>query len=156
MSCDFQFVFTDVLNKYIFVTEDYGETVTAHKVGFIPSEVMFHPINAEVLLIHDTDDSERKLWISEDFGSTWRIIGMAVKSFFTSEFTSPPTLYIETQKRKDTESSSVLSSQELFREGTTPVKVIESTLEFEVKDEFLFAVKKSTVSNLQIRILSRV
>ena len=32
------------------------------------------------------------------------------------------------------------------RKGTVINKVIESTVEFEVKDEFLFAVKKSVVS----------
>ncbi len=63
MTCNFQFVFTDVLSNHIFVTKDYGETVVSHQVGFVPSEVMFHPIDAEVLLIHDTDDSERKVSI---------------------------------------------------------------------------------------------
>lgn len=61
MCFNFQFVFTDVLNEYIFVTKDYGETVVPHKVGFSPSEVMFHPIDAEVLLVHDTKDTERKV-----------------------------------------------------------------------------------------------
>lgn len=54
-----------------------------------------------------------QLWISEDFGENWKIIEQFVKSFFASEITTPPTLYIE--RGKDTESSSVLASQHLFR-----------------------------------------
>lgn len=136
-----RFVFTDVLSNYIFVSKDRGQTIVPHQVFFTPSEVMFHPTDAEVLLIHDTEDPERKLWISEDFGENWKVIEQFVKSFFASEITSPPTLYIE--RGKDTESSSVLASQELFRAGTTISSIIDSTLEFEVKDEFLFAVKRT-------------
>lgn len=61
-----RFVFTDVLSNYIFVSKDRGQTIVPHQVFFTPSEVMFHPTDAEVLLIHDTEDPERKLWISED------------------------------------------------------------------------------------------
>lgn len=57
----FQFVFTDVLSKYIFVSRDRGETIVPHELSFTPSEVMFHPTDDEVLLIHDTKDPERKV-----------------------------------------------------------------------------------------------
>lgn len=57
----FQFVFTDVLSNHIFVSKDRGQTIVPHRVSFTPSEVMFHPTEAEVLLIHDTEDPERKV-----------------------------------------------------------------------------------------------
>ena len=50
-----------------------------------------------------------QLWVTEDFGKAWRSIGYYVKSFFISEFTSPPTLYIE---RRKTDVSAVLSTQD--------------------------------------------
>ncbi|XP_042228900.1 sortilin-related receptor-like isoform X2 [Homarus americanus] len=135
-----RFVFIDVINKYIFVTQDYGKTVSNVKVPFTPSEVTHHPFNAEVLLIYDMEDPERKLWISENFGESWRIIGMFVKSYYWSETTFPPTLYVE--REEPSGSASVVSSTELFRDGTRPTTVITGVEDFEVKDEFLFAVKK--------------
>ena len=54
-------MFTDILNQYIFVTKDNGTTIVPYKVNFVPSEVIFHPLDANVLLIYDTEDSERKV-----------------------------------------------------------------------------------------------
>ncbi|XP_037803738.1 sortilin-related receptor-like isoform X3 [Penaeus monodon] len=134
------FVFTDVINKIIYATRDYCQNVTSHEVMFTPSEVSHHPLNAEVLLVYDIEDEERRLWISEDFGGEWRVIERYVKTYYWSEMTSPPTLYIV--REEPTGGATVLSSQMLFREGLTPNTVISGVEDFEVKDEFLFAIKR--------------
>ncbi|ROT66468.1 hypothetical protein C7M84_015499 [Penaeus vannamei] len=134
------FVFTDIINKIIYVTRDYCQNVTAHGVSFTPSEVSHHPVDAEVLLVYDIEDEERRLWISEDFGEGWRVIERYVKTYYWSEMTSPPTLYIV--REEPTGGATVLSSQMLFREGLTPNTVISGVEDFEVKDEFLFAIKR--------------
>lgn len=54
-------MFTDVLSNCIFVSKDYAETITPYKVSFTPSEVMFHPTIPDVLLIHDTEDPQRRV-----------------------------------------------------------------------------------------------
>ncbi|XP_045625309.2 sortilin-related receptor isoform X2 [Procambarus clarkii] len=135
-----RFVFTDVINKYMYLTHNNGINVTSRKVKFTPSDVTHHPVDADVLLVYDTKDGERKLWISEDFGENWRIIERFVKSYFWSEATSPPTLYVE--REEPSGSASVVSSQYLFSESSVPITVITDVEDFEAKDEFLFAVKK--------------
>ncbi|CAL4091361.1 unnamed protein product, partial [Meganyctiphanes norvegica] len=134
------FVFTDVVQKYIHITVDYGKTITATNVPFIPSEISHHPINPSVLLAYDSKDEERKLWISEDFGEAWRVVEMYVKSYYWFEATSPPTLYIERQD--STGKAAVLSSQTLFSVTSETKTVITGVDDFEVKDDFLFAIKE--------------
>ncbi|XP_071524036.1 sortilin-related receptor-like isoform X2 [Panulirus ornatus] len=140
-----RFVFTDVINKYIHVTQNYGKNVISRKVIFTPSEVTHHPINAEVLLVYDREDTEHKLWISEDFGEEWRVIGMYVKSYYWLEISSPPTLYVE--REEPSGSAAVVASQDLFSEDSMPTPVITGVEDFEVKGEFLFAVKKVHVGS---------
>ena len=55
-----------------------------------------------------------QLWISEDFGKNWRMIGMLVKSYYWSEMTSPPTLYVEREEPSGL--TSVVASLDLFRQ----------------------------------------
>lgn len=135
-----RFVFTDVVNKYIYTTLDNGMNVTLHKLVFSPSELVHHPIDPDVLVVYDTEDKERKLWVSEDFGETWRMIGIYVKSYYWSEVTNPPTLYVERQEPSDV--AAVTASQDLFRDQSSIKTVITDVEDFEVKDEFLFAIKK--------------
>ncbi|XP_042893587.1 sortilin-related receptor-like isoform X2 [Penaeus japonicus] len=143
------FVFTDVINKRVYVTRDYCQNVISHKVIFTPSEISHHPVNAEVLLAYDIEDEERKLWISEDFGVAWRVVERYVKTYYWSEMTSPPTLYVV--RKEPSGGATVLSSQMLFREGYTPNTVISRVEDFEVKDEFLFAIKKVHLLGAQTR-----
>ncbi|XP_068235637.1 sortilin-related receptor-like [Palaemon carinicauda] len=135
-----RFVFTDVINKYIHTTLDNGKTVISNKVVFTPSELVHHPIDPDVLLVYDTEDKDLKLWASEDFGETWRMIGINVKSYYWSEVTNPPTLYVERRERADV--AAVQASQNLFRDKSSVRTVITDVEDFEVKDDFLFAIKK--------------
>ncbi|KAK7076324.1 Sortilin-related receptor [Halocaridina rubra] len=135
-----RFVFTDVINKYMHMTADSGKTIRTSKVVFTPSEVSHHPLNPDVMLVYDTEDDERKIWVTEDFGQNWRMIGLFVKSYYWSEITEPPTLYIE--REEPSGSASVVASQELFRDGSVIKTIITDVEDFEVKEEFLFAIKK--------------
>ena len=68
-----------------------------------------------IIQIFHTDISNIfQLWISEDFGETWRMIGLFVKSYYWSETTSPPTLYIEREEPSGL--ASVVASMDLFRQ----------------------------------------
>lgn len=40
----------------IFVTEDNGQTVTSYNVAFSPSEIVTHPTQPKVFLVHDKVD----------------------------------------------------------------------------------------------------
>lgn len=51
------------MNKLLFVTMDYGRTVEPRALKFTPSEVITHPTNAMVILVHDTQDPEKKVMI---------------------------------------------------------------------------------------------
>lgn len=66
--------------------------------------------------------SFHQLWISEDFGGEWRVIERYVKTYYWSEMTSPPTLYIV--REEPTGGATVLSSQMLFRYDVSEVVTI--------------------------------
>ena len=48
----------------MYVTLDYGLTIWARKVDFVPSEVSNHPTNALIIVILDTVDPERRVRLS--------------------------------------------------------------------------------------------
>lgn len=56
-----QFVFTDVKNKQIFVTTNYGHNVTRMNVNFTPNEVSFHEYESQVFLVLQKTDQKRQV-----------------------------------------------------------------------------------------------
>lgn len=54
-------MFVDTINKFLFVTNDYGRTVKGKELQFTPSEVSNHPTNSMVFLIMDKVDKMQKV-----------------------------------------------------------------------------------------------
>lgn len=75
-------VFTDVYNNVIFMTKDYGKTITRTDLNFTPNDVLFHEFLPDTVLA--AQKSQSQLWITEDFGSSWRLWSGDAKSFFWS------------------------------------------------------------------------
>jgi hypothetical protein len=57
----FQCVFTDPLNKVIFVTKNYGRNITRINLTFSPSEVSFHEDETLTFLVFDKVDSVKRV-----------------------------------------------------------------------------------------------
>ncbi|KAF2366491.1 Sortilin N-terminal [Trinorchestia longiramus] len=154
-----RFVFTDTQHKYLFVTLDYGKTILPRKLNFTPSEVINHPTDASVILVHDTVDVEKKLWVSSDFGETWRKLAYYVEGYhWAADGAVPPKLYVH-RGEPGGRSAVVAYSKVDGSDDELPQPVISDVIEFEVKEEFLFAIKKvrllgapSAESSLQLWI----
>lgn len=64
------FIFTDIVNNYIFKSEDYGRNYEAIKLNFTPKIVQMHnSIPNYILASDDTDPTD--LWLSSDFGKSF-------------------------------------------------------------------------------------
>uniref|UniRef100_A0A6A7G8W9 Sortilin-related receptor n=5 Tax=Hirondellea gigas TaxID=1518452 RepID=A0A6A7G8W9_9CRUS len=137
-----RFVFTDKKHKLLFVTLDYGRSVWLRELSFTPSEVITHPTDASVILVHDTDDLEKKLWVSTDFGETWRVLGFYVQGYHWSSDLAAPKLYVQRDEPGGHAAVVAYTKLDNSVEAEIPEPVISDIVEFEVKEEFLFAVKK--------------
>lgn len=136
------FVFTDTINKYIFMTRDFGQTFEKVQLEFKPEILALHPTNSEVILAMDKSDPLKKLYLSEDFGASWSILESYVKSFsWGKDGIDPPnTLYIERQEPGHT--STVLSSIDFFKNEANISVVIRNIEDFEIHDKYLFATRR--------------
>lgn len=54
-------MFTDVINKYVFITRDYGSEFFANDVPCKPDIVSLHPLNPDIILIMEKDDKEKRV-----------------------------------------------------------------------------------------------
>ncbi|XP_076042677.1 sortilin-related receptor-like [Oratosquilla oratoria] len=132
-------VFTDVVHKYLYTTRDWGKTILRHVLDFTPSMITYHPTDSDVVLAYDMENKLKQLWLSEDFGASWHVIGIFVKSYYWYDAVTPPKLYVERQAPSGI--ASVVASQSLFRDDNSEI-VIEEVEDFEIKDKFLFAIRK--------------
>ncbi|KAL3886575.1 hypothetical protein ACJMK2_026559 [Sinanodonta woodiana] len=136
---DSYYIFVDILNKYVFTTKDNGDTVNPFHVDFTPRIISFHPWNPYVALAIDTDDARKQLYLTKDFGVTWTNVQTGIKSFFWEDrkYGNENCLYLE---RLSTDGeSNVLVTCDYF---TSTQELISHVLDFELKDNYMFATKK--------------
>ena len=61
----------DTLHKHIFTSTDCGATFTAHDLEFVPELVEFDKAHDKLFLVHDLEDTEKKLYVTKNFGETF-------------------------------------------------------------------------------------
>ncbi|GAB1604830.1 sortilin-related receptor-like isoform X2 [Argonauta hians] len=134
------YVFVDITNNITFFTRDYGRAFIKHPVPFCPRVLAFHALNPEMLLGMDDDDSQRKLYLTKNFGDSWILVQENVKAFFWGQqkYDNPDNIYVE-RKEPNGHSTVVLSTN--FFLGTQKA-LISEVEDFEIKDNYMFATKK--------------
>lgn len=151
-----QIVFTDTNNNAIFTSDDSGKTIKNTLLNFKPSDVSFYDADSRTFLVLDKEDPERRLYITNDFGTSFDVIQSYVKSFVWSSGDGAPThLYVE--RKEPTNSSSIIfiNASELTKNGPKKFHLlIENIQEFYVKKDFMFAVQKS-LNNTKLLISYR-
>ncbi|KAG8226274.1 hypothetical protein J437_LFUL004831 [Ladona fulva] len=147
-------VFIDSQNKVIFSTTNHGKDFEMVKLKFHPTEISFNEEEPHTFLAYDKIDPEKKLWVTKDFGRTWSLVQELVKAFFWSNLSNAKQLlYVE--RIEPTGSSTVLSSATLFQNDPELNVVIKDVQDFEVREDFMFATKKSGEKNLDLYISHR-
>lgn len=134
------YIFTSIDQKCVFATRDYARTFTSLcGLTFRPKTVSLNPHNVNHILAFDEDDPHAPLYVSEDFGSSWRLMHDEVKSFFwgVSPYDPRDTVYVE--EKRGSGGNAVLKSHDYFVNFD---RVIEGVQDFELQDEYLFATKR--------------
>jgi len=134
------YVFTDILQKYIFTSMDCGETIVAHKTQFIPEHVEFDKKQESRFLVHNRRSSNKSLFVTANFGKSFSHAGEYVKSFFWDYREDETVLYVARAEPSGT--LNVLQSTSFFERQVDTKVVYTGADEFEKKGNFLFAVKK--------------
>ncbi|KAJ9597637.1 hypothetical protein L9F63_011506, partial [Diploptera punctata] len=144
-------VFTDTQSQVIFVTRNYGKDITRIPLTFTPSDVIFDEDEPLTFLIYDKVAPNKQLWVTRDYGLTTNVVQDYVKTYYwaSSINGAPKTLYIE--RAEFSGISTVVSSTTLFRDGNYGV-VIEGVVDFQVRDDFMFATKKGDDNNLDMYV----
>ncbi|XP_059143648.1 VPS10 domain-containing receptor SorCS3-like [Physella acuta] len=90
-------LFTDVMAKKIYVTEDELQTNKSYNVDVEPDEILTHPTDENKILLYS--HTQLKLYASVDFGATWTLLSENVlPNFFWGEEgydSDPNTVHME-------------------------------------------------------------
>lgn len=143
-------MFADVKNNLLFVTTNHGRDIKKIKLDFTPSEVSFHELEPSVFVVLDKHDSSHKLWVTEDFGNTFKQTQNFVKSFYwVKESDFRHTLVV--QRMEPSGYNAILYSNDLFSNRSVMVQATDIK-DFYVKGDYLFTTKSSSKGALELYV----
>ncbi|XP_062570173.1 LOW QUALITY PROTEIN: sortilin-related receptor-like [Saccostrea cucullata] len=140
------YIFTDIVHNYIFTTLNYGRTFTSHSVPFKPTDLKLHASDPNLVLGMDKNDTSKKLYLSENFGYTWRMVQQGVVNFEWGEapYDNDSIIYVEREHHYiDGSGGSILSSDDLFR--TRPKVLLYGGKDFKMEGPYMFATKTQSL-----------
>ncbi|XP_035222728.1 sortilin-related receptor-like, partial [Stegodyphus dumicola] len=136
------YVFTDVIHNYIFTTQSFGKSFSKHSTPFTPDLISMHPTNSQIFLGMEKNDPLRKLWLSEDFGVSWKEIQLQVKTFYWGVNSVDPENTIFVERIEPRNYTTLLSSTDFFKSRNHTKVLITNIKDFEVRDKYLFVTRK--------------
>ncbi|XP_044254445.1 sortilin-related receptor-like isoform X1 [Tribolium madens] len=144
------FVFADVNHKVLYVTANHGRDIKRIDLDFTPSDVSFHELQPSVFVVLDKVDSVHKLWVTEDFGNSFRATQDFVKAtYWIKENDFRHTLLV--QRMEPSGYNAILSSSDLFSNRTVMVQAT-GIKDFYVKGDYLFTTKLSSKGVLELYV----
>ncbi|XP_038062779.1 sortilin-related receptor-like isoform X2 [Patiria miniata] len=140
-----RYLFVDTIHNVVFRTIDGGHTWTHFHTPAPMTTISMHQTDPDILLGMNDDDSDKTLYKSENFGATWTQIQRDVRSFSwgVPGVDRPDTLYIE--RREPTGLSTILMSEHYFDFDWETQVIIGNVLDFEVRDEYMFATQTAPI-----------
>ncbi|XP_062521984.1 sortilin-related receptor-like isoform X2 [Corticium candelabrum] len=129
----------------MFFTKDDCVSFKPSKVSWSPTVLVLHPTLSDVIAAMSTTSSEHfQLRVTTDYGSTWKLVMSDIKTFYwgVPGYDSNQTAYVE-KWNSDGKTSNVLRIIDLLA-MTSFMKIASNVLEFEVFDDYMFAVTNST------------
>ncbi|RWS17123.1 sortilin-related receptor-like protein [Dinothrombium tinctorium] len=132
------FVFTDIVNNYLFTTKDFGKSFTTIPLKFTPTIVSLHKKNANLILALDKNDTKGNLWLSDNFGVNWLHVQSGVKSFsWGSDGDDESTVYMQ---YLSTDGIYILSSFS-HRHKNDKKDWLRGITYFRIEGKYIFATK---------------
>ncbi|KAI4902300.1 hypothetical protein NFI96_034718 [Prochilodus magdalenae] len=118
----------------IFLSKDFGKSFSHSDLPFNPQmQIMYNPQNSNVLV---AISSKYDLWISEDFGETWKNIH---KTVCIVKWGTGSTLFISTNLNGTCYDRGVLTLRRTMDNGRTFKTIAEKIYSFGIGGRFLFA-----------------
>ncbi|XP_019620636.1 PREDICTED: sortilin-related receptor-like isoform X1 [Branchiostoma belcheri] len=144
-----RYIFTDVVHRRIWRTTNGGVSFSMGYVPFVPTSLLMHESDNNLVLGMDENDHRRRLWISRNFGRGWAVMQEDVKSFYWGV---PPydhinAVYVE--RVEPDGKHTVLQSDDFFSHETYIATIIQGVDDFEVRDSYMFATR-SMLANPRI------
>ncbi|XP_060532386.1 sortilin-related receptor-like isoform X2 [Cylas formicarius] len=136
------FVFTDILHNLIYVTTNYGKSFKRIELKFTPSQLSYHELQPSTFVVLDKNDTQSKLWITEDFGETFRPAHEFVKSFYWIKDTNDNHQLL-IHRYEPNGLSTIIFSKTLFRTRMNQVYAT-NVHSFFMKNDYLFTSKKDS------------
>ncbi|CAG9765567.1 unnamed protein product [Ceutorhynchus assimilis] len=143
------FVFTEVKHNVLYVTTDHGNEFKRIPLKFTPSELSFHELHANIFVVLDKNDTRHRLWITEDFGETFRQAHEFVKSFYWLK--NGDDLLLLVQRYEPTGLGSIIYSNNLFRTRISQV-FATNIQDFFIKGDYLFTTKNNSLGNIELYV----
>ncbi|RZC33374.1 Ldl recept a and/or fn3 domain containing protein [Asbolus verrucosus] len=137
------YMFVDMKKNVLFVTTNYGREIKRIDLAFSLSHgLRFSESQPSVFAVLDPI---QKLWVSEDFGSSFREAQNSVKKFFWIGQT------LVVQRMESSGHSSILYSSDLFTNKSITVYATD-VKDFFVKDDYLFSTKRTEKGVLELYV----
>ena len=73
----------DTLHKHLFTSTDCGLTFIAHDLEFVPELVEFDKAHDKLFLVHDLEDTEKRLYVTKNFGETFSHVQVSCAFVFS-------------------------------------------------------------------------
>uniref|UniRef100_A0A1Y1LMI9 Sortilin-related receptor n=1 Tax=Photinus pyralis TaxID=7054 RepID=A0A1Y1LMI9_PHOPY len=143
------FVFTDVNNKAIFVTKNHGKNITRINVSFTPNEVSFHELRPDTFLVLQKSEPKPQLWITEDFGGSWRLLEEYVNSYFWLQDDKTGEQILVIQRGEVNGLNEIIYSRNLFKSEQLHI-LASHVKDISFKGDYIFFTKKSSKDNYDL------
>jgi hypothetical protein len=129
-------VFTDVRDKVLFVTRDHGRTITARRVNFTASTIVFDKYRPETIIAHDRTSNPKMLFLSEDYGETFQLVKDYVSNIYVDFVDNPITIY--TVREEPSGLHTVFATTNYFEDSKVIARRVK---DFSIKEDLLLATR---------------
>ncbi|KAJ8922708.1 hypothetical protein NQ315_007743 [Exocentrus adspersus] len=144
------FVFTDIRHNLLYVTKDHGKAFKRIDLDFTPSDVSFHELQPSTFVVLDKNDTNQKLWITEDFGENFRLAHEFVKAFYwMKDIGDNQQLLL--QRSEPNGLSTIIYSKNLFKSRASQIYTT-NVKDFFFKGDYLFTTKINAKGELQLYV----
>ncbi|XP_004070452.1 sortilin [Oryzias latipes] len=129
----------------IFVSDDSGKTFTHHDLNFMPlTQMSYNPEDSNVLFVFS---SKKELWLTEDFGQSWRKIHDMV---CLVKWGNKNTIYFTTSKNASCSDRGMLELKKTTDYGKTIKTIASKVYSFGRGGRFLFVSIMTSQDRLRV------
>ncbi|XP_065883529.1 uncharacterized protein [Dysidea avara] len=134
-------IFSDIVNKRIYITTDAGESYSTRHLQFQPSVLQFSYHESFHIFAMD-DVNNNTLYVTTYLGDSWISVSGGVAAAYWSQVESDSTLYFVVNNTINIPPSfRVMKTVFPFRTNQDVDSSLEDVVSFKVVDEYRFAIK---------------